>query len=692
MNTTSKHPLVSIVIPVYNHEKYVEEALNSVLNQTYPNLEVIIIDDGSKDKSPELVDQWLAKMAPNKKMGREFIFHKQKNQGAHATINRGLSLAKGNFLTILNSDDFYDLTRIEKLFDRLQFEQGELIFSGVKGIDGNGKDLPLGHHWRNGYEGCLASVGHTPTVGFQLLQANLAISTGNLFFTRTLYNDVGEFKDLKLAHDYDFLLRALVVTEPIFLQEELYFYRVHDSNTFSQLLDRLQIELNEIYREYLLHVSSKAPKNPQAPCHWYWPLAFSLTRKQFKLDQGLVHYLSKGEGLSNTVNHPIANPVLPKPKKKLKISLISHNLSLSGSPKVVLDLATYLKQMGHSVNVISLFDGSMRKELEAHQIPLYVLPSKAVKGMKHRFKWVRVGCAIVNSILLFFKSKSITIGNSSVVGDLLMLQSFLRPFSKFYWYLHDSFPPSSLFNVCGHKEKLINYIKRNPRFKLWFGSHDTRLLWEKSGFFGTTNYWSGIPAHSNTPPLSKKPIKEILAVGTTSPRKGTHYLIEAFINGIKEKKISDDVNLTIIGFFEDVNFSHDYVGDLILQVVHSGFKDRIKLVSNLQPDELDSYYAKADLFVQCSVVECLPLAILQAMSLGLPIITTDVNGCVEAIEDEKTGYVCIARNSRVLLNTLLKAINNPEKSRELGREAQKVFNEKFCLEKNMIAIQNILDA
>ena len=682
---SSQPPLVSIVIPVYNHEKYVEKALHSVFHQTYSNLEVIIIDDGSKDKSASVVEEWLKKRNWNQTNIRQFRFITQENQGAHHTINHGLKIAKGEYLTILNSDDFYDVTRVEKCLNRLQLEERDLIFSAIVGIDDEEKPLPLGNVWRNCYEYALGHLSHKPTVGFQLLESNLAISTGNLFFTRKLYENVGEFKNLKLAHDYDFLMRALLLTEPVFLNEQLYFYRVHTGNTFSQLHDLAEVELKQIYRDYLLAISHSPPPNPQAPCHWYWPLVFSLERFRTKIDRGLSHYLTPvNHEKKSSLDSPSSSSLPQKNRKNKKISLISHDLSLSGGPKVIADLAYALKQQGFRVKVVSYFDGPMKKLLENYQIPVYVLPSMTAKGMSHRRVWIKNGCCLFNSFLLLFKLNRRVVGNTYVTGHLLLILAILNPFYRIFWYLHESYPPSSLLQKKTHL--LAKLAKKRRGFHLWFGSHDTRAIWKQSGFEGVTHYWSGLPAcHETIKPIDKTFI-DILSVGTVAPRKGVHYLIEAFTIGVNEGKIADNVRLTIIGFCEDITLCHEYVGDLILQVVKSGLHDRIRLIPGLQANELEAYYHEADLFVQSSVLECLPLALFQAMSLGLPIVTTDVNGCVEAIEDGKHGYVCSPRNSRILLETILKSLNDPTRSWKMGREAQKHFNEKFCLQKNFESI------
>ncbi|WP_075884005.1 glycosyltransferase [Candidatus Protochlamydia sp. W-9] len=683
-------PLISVVIPVYNHEKFVSIALDSVLHQSYPLIEIIIIDDGSKDHSAEIVEQWL-KQNQTSKQGYSFTFIRQQNSGAHATINRGLTIAKGSLLTILNSDDIYERDRLKKLVDRLQTEKGRLIFSGIKGIDDQGVDLPFSHPWKKSYEDSLCSLVEMPTVGFQLMKSNLAISTGNLLFTKDLYEAVGGFRNLELAHDYDFLLRALLHEEPIFFDEPLYLYRLHSNNTFSQINHLLQSDLNEIYRTYLLEISKSPPLNVQAPCPTYWPLAFPLIRDRMNMDQALNYYLTKPQPQLSTKladDNKKAYPSLST-TKKIKISLITHELSLTGAPKVVVDLAIRLKQDGHYVNVISLKNGPMRQQLENQGISISVIPKFTYDLTFHKNSFISKAARVINTFWMMLKLQRTMIGNSVAVAFYLTLLS-LNPFYRIFWYIHESLPPAALLNVNQKRNALLDKMKANSNVKIWFGSDNTRELWKKAGFSGTTKYWSGINASKKRSTSRSGPISEILSVGTSSARKGTYYLIEAFIKGILEKSIPDHVNLTIIGFFETVNRPDcHFLGDLILKIVNYGLLDRIHLMASLQPDQIDYYYHRADLYIQASISECLPLAIFQAMAVGLPIISTNVNGCPEAIEDGKTGYICYPRSLQALLHTILKALADPEKTRQMGEQAQKKFIEKFNIEKNFKEINQV---
>lgn len=284
-------PLISVILPVYNHEHYVLQALQSVLDQTYPAFEVIVIDDGSTDLSRETIEKFLQRLDPDKRQKIQWLA--QPNQGAHHTLNRGLKLARGDYLTILNSDDYYHPERLAKLKDHLVSFKGELIFSRVAAVDQEGCFFNIHDPWHRWYEAGLASMQDYPGLGFALLKGNLAVSSGNLLFSRELFEKVGFFSELQLAHDLDFLLRAVLYTEPLFLDVELYFYRFHGTNTTWKVKHLLDQEMQMIYRTYLSSVSVKDPENHLAPSKGRWPYEFSQLRQELGMDRFLEPYIQK---------------------------------------------------------------------------------------------------------------------------------------------------------------------------------------------------------------------------------------------------------------------------------------------------------------------------------------------------------------------------------------------------------------
>lgn len=103
-------PEVSIIIPVYNNEQYIEKCIQSVLNQTFENFEVIVINDGSTDKSGEILE----------KLNREdsrIILIEQKNQGVAVARNRGMNKATGKYITFVDGDDYLKNNYIEKMYN-----------------------------------------------------------------------------------------------------------------------------------------------------------------------------------------------------------------------------------------------------------------------------------------------------------------------------------------------------------------------------------------------------------------------------------------------------------------------------------------------------------------------------------------------------------------------------------------------
>lgn len=117
-----RQPLISMIIPVYNVEKYLDECMDSVLHQTYSNLEVILVDDGSKDRSPAMCDAYA------KKDARVQVIHKE-NGGPMSACIAGVEKAKGEYLAFMDSDDWIDLTMLEELEKETTGNSKEMVCS-----------------------------------------------------------------------------------------------------------------------------------------------------------------------------------------------------------------------------------------------------------------------------------------------------------------------------------------------------------------------------------------------------------------------------------------------------------------------------------------------------------------------------------------------------------------------------------
>jgi glycosyltransferase involved in cell wall biosynthesis len=246
--TTTGESLVSIVLPVYNHARYLRRAIDSVFAQTHKTIELIIVDDGSTDESFQL----LTEISHEAKC--PIVLIRQPNAGASAALNRGLAVARGDYIAILNSDDEFVPTRVEMMLSALRREGTSLAFSGVAFIGENGASM-ADHPLAKDLAAKIEAVHDYPALLYAFVLSNVAISTGNLFFDRTLLKLTGGFRDLKLCHDWDFLLASSYAGPATFVASQLYRYRLHAENTFVSMRLHAAEETETVYRRFFADIA-----------------------------------------------------------------------------------------------------------------------------------------------------------------------------------------------------------------------------------------------------------------------------------------------------------------------------------------------------------------------------------------------------------------------------------------------------
>lgn len=134
-------PLISIVVPVYKVEKYLVKCIESILNQTYSNIEVILINDGSPDRCPYICEEYKAKDS------RVKVVHK-KNGGLSDARNFGIEIAKGEFISFIDSDDFISKDYVEYLYNMIKKFEADISICGIKRIY---KKTKIGNEKHNQY-------------------------------------------------------------------------------------------------------------------------------------------------------------------------------------------------------------------------------------------------------------------------------------------------------------------------------------------------------------------------------------------------------------------------------------------------------------------------------------------------------------------------------------------------------------
>lgn len=231
------NPLVSIGIALYNHEKYIEECLVSIINQTYDNIEIIVIDDGSKDQSYQkaltVLEEGVTK--------RPYILKTRPNQGMCNTLNEIITLSKGKYISFVGSDDFLHLEKIKKQVDYLEaHSEIALVQSDSFIIDKDSNVISLFTCKGRKNEGDLYEA---------LITGKGLVNTPSHLYRTCVYEKIGVYDPQFRWEDTDFWLRLTKYFKIGYIEEPLNYYRRHGEN-LSNAENALKFVNEEIIKIY----------------------------------------------------------------------------------------------------------------------------------------------------------------------------------------------------------------------------------------------------------------------------------------------------------------------------------------------------------------------------------------------------------------------------------------------------------
>jgi len=208
---------VSVLIPLYNRKAYIRETIESVLVQDYPDVELIVVDDGSTDGGDKEVEQYAAE-------GKlTLLRHPDRiNKGQSAALNLALACARGEFVAVLDSDDLF---MPGKLAAQVSFLQANpdvgLVYGNGKGVDRNNKFL---------YEINYDHRSEESDPGAVLLDCYFLLPQNSLV-RRSVYDQVGDFDEtLRSGQDHDMLIRIAEITQLAHIPVDLFRYRRHSDS------------------------------------------------------------------------------------------------------------------------------------------------------------------------------------------------------------------------------------------------------------------------------------------------------------------------------------------------------------------------------------------------------------------------------------------------------------------------------
>jgi glycosyltransferase involved in cell wall biosynthesis len=223
------NPLISIIVPVYNTEKYISETIQSVVDQTYSSWELILVDDGSTDRSKSIIKEWVIKDS-------RIHFYYKENGGQASARNLGILKSKGQYIAFLDADDLYLKDRLEVQVRDLQEQTADFYYGGGFYYDDSG-EVPQteAYDWHYGK--------FTGAEFFKILYHSCAVNINTVLIERSFLEKVGLFDEspvLRGTEDWELWLRISLKAKVVYGNPARHtLYRMHDGGIHFQRANML---------------------------------------------------------------------------------------------------------------------------------------------------------------------------------------------------------------------------------------------------------------------------------------------------------------------------------------------------------------------------------------------------------------------------------------------------------------------
>lgn len=246
-------PAVSVLMTSYNHEAYLAESIESVLGQSFDDIELIIIDDCSEDGSAKIIERYAGKCAKVRA-----IYHR-RNRGIARSLNEALDAAEGKYIAIASSDDIWVSDKLARQGEVLNQDSDLIVWSDTYIIDEKGSDTGL--LWSGRYK--TAKRKKNGNIFFELLRGNF-ICPQSLMLKKETAESVRFEPAIKYAVDYRFLIDVSKRCEFFYVDEPLVKYRVHGDNTIQRNSRLWHKDMFRIFRDEIHCDGERLPRKLRA--------------------------------------------------------------------------------------------------------------------------------------------------------------------------------------------------------------------------------------------------------------------------------------------------------------------------------------------------------------------------------------------------------------------------------------------
>ena len=203
---------LSVIVPVYNVEKYIDKCLNSLVNQTLKDIEIIVVNDGTKDKSEDIIKKYMSKYS-------NIVYLKKENGGQGSARNYGLEHAKGDYIGYVDSDDYVELDMYEKMYSKAIEDNSDMVICGSYNIKDDIKTLDID---RKLFDSNINAFFGRMAVWNKIYKKDLLTKNNMTFRSKYWYEDL------------DFTVKVLSKASKIsYVDEPLYNYILRDGSTMN---------------------------------------------------------------------------------------------------------------------------------------------------------------------------------------------------------------------------------------------------------------------------------------------------------------------------------------------------------------------------------------------------------------------------------------------------------------------------
>jgi len=645
------NPLVSIVIPVYNGSNYLREAIGSALVQTYKNIEVIVVNDGSTDDTEKIA----------KSYGDKIRYFSKENGGVSSALNLGIREMKGEYFSWLSHDDVYYPEKVEKqikFFAELK-DKNVVLYSDYDLVDGK------------------SQIIRTEKKDHEMLEAKPEYA---LF--RSAINGCTMLVPKKAFSEHGFFDEKLKCT-----QDYAKWFEIMKSYSF--------IHIPEVLIKYRLHELQDTNKNPIAESEgdalWIMMMKNLPVEAKERLEGNELEFFKQmAIFLKNTPYKKAAefaekkvSEILPEKKaEQLSVIFVAHSSGSYGAEKALLNIIDILKKKDVLIYVVLPYRGPLEQELKARSI---------CYSIENITCCVNVENSRINEVqnIIFNNAQKLAVMFDKINPDIIFTSTSVVNEGAIAAKMLNI---SHVWNIAefGREEHGVKYmLPENERLK-FIDQHSDKIFFVSETLKNYYSQKNDISKKSFVfPPIVSNVLLKnatgkkyfhsaesfkIVLVGSIAKGKGQKDALLA----VKEllKSNGKNVELVMAGIVGNQN----YYAELQNIIKEERMDGNVIFAGHV--DEPDVLFAQTDVVLMCSIFEAFGRVTVEAMLSRKPVIGANSGATPELIRDNESGFLYEPGDHKSLANKMQYFIDHREKIKEFGENGYNFVKEKFD-EKNI---------